>query len=83
MSSMTSVQIVSTESSTACNARGVKERETIARWRAWRGSSIVMNEPKNSIASSGMSPIAIDPRPEQKSWGRRLISTSSAYRVTA
>ena len=37
-----------------------------------------MNEPKNSIASAGMSAIEIDPRPEQKSAGWRLISTTSA-----
>ena len=39
---------------------------------------MVMNEPKNSSASAGMSAIEIEPLPEQKSCGRRLISTSSA-----
>jgi hypothetical protein len=30
-------------------ARGVNERATMPRWRAWRGSSIVMKDPKNSM----------------------------------
>ena len=34
-------------------ARGVNARATMPRWRAWRGSSMLMNEPKNSIASAG------------------------------
>ncbi len=37
-----------------------------------------MNEPKNSAASAGMSMIDVEPWPEQKSSGWRLISTSSA-----
>ena len=56
----------------------MNERATMPRWRAWRGSSMPMNEPKNSIASVGMSAIEIDPCPEQKSCGCRLISTTSA-----
>jgi hypothetical protein len=75
---MTSVQIVSTESSTLASWRGVNERDTMPRCRAWRGSSMLMNEPKNSIAASGMSGIDTAPRPEQKSSGRRLISSTSA-----
>ena len=78
MSSITSVQIVSTESSTPASCRGVKDRPTMPRWRAWRGSSMAMNEPKNSSASAGMSAMLVDPRPEQKSAGRRLISTTSS-----
>ncbi len=39
---------------------------------------MLMNDPKNSIASAGMSGIAMEPRPEQKSVGFRLISTNSA-----
>jgi hypothetical protein len=83
MSSMTSVQTRSTCSTTWARRRGVNDRATMPRWRAWRGSSMAMNEPKNSSASAGMSMIDTDPRPEQKSCGRRLISTTSAYRVTA
>ena len=56
----------------------MKDRATIPRWRAWRGSSMAMNDPKNSIASAGMSGIDTAPRPEQNSSGRRLISTTSA-----
>ncbi len=48
------------------------------RWRAWRGSSMVMNEPKNSMASVGMSWIEIDPLPEQNVLGLLLTSTTSA-----
>ena len=33
------------------------------RWRAWRGSSMLMNEPKNSSASAGMSAIDVEPWP--------------------
>jgi len=78
MSSSTSVQIVSTESSTPASCRGVKDRPTMPRCRAWRGSSMAMNEPKNSRASAGMSAMLVDPWPEQKSAGRRLISTTSS-----
>ena len=65
MSSMTSAQMVSTESSTPWSWRGVNERDTMPRWRAWRGSSMPMNEPKNSAASAGMSMIEVEPWPEQ------------------
>ena len=78
MPSMTSAQITSTESRTPWSCRGVNDRDTMPRWRAWRGSSMPMNEPKNSMASAGMSAIDVEPRPEQKSFGLRLISTSSA-----
>ena len=61
--SITSVQIVSTESSTPWSCRGVNERATMPRWRAWRGSSMLMNEPKNSRASAGMSGIDTAPLP--------------------
>ncbi len=37
-----------------------------------------MKDPKNSMASAGMSTIEVEPWPEQKSSGWRLISTSSA-----
>ena len=78
MSSMTSVHTRSTESSSDWSRRGVNERATMPRWRAWRGSSMAMNDPKNSMASAGMSAIDTEPFPEQKSSGRRLISTTSA-----
>jgi hypothetical protein len=39
---------------------------------------MTMNEPKNSIASGGRSTMLVEPRPEQKSSGRRLMSTTSA-----
>ena len=78
MSSITSAQMRSTESSTDCSRRGVNERPTMPRWRAWRGSSIVMNEPKNSMASVGMSWIEIDPLPEQNTLGFLLTSMTSA-----
>ncbi len=42
---------------------------------------MLMNDPKNSNASAGKSGIDTAPRPEQNSSGRRLISTTSAYRV--
>ncbi len=48
------------------------------RCRAWRGSSMLMNDPKKSSASTGMSGIDTAPLPEQKSSGRRLISTTSS-----
>ena len=76
--SMTSVQMDSTESSTPCSFRGVNERATMPRWRAWRGSSMVMKDPKYSAASVGMSTIEIDPCPEQNVVARRLISTTSS-----
>ena len=76
--SMTSVQMVSTESRTPWSFLGVNDRLTIPRWRACRGSSMLMNEPKNSSASAGMSAMLVDPLPEQKSSGRRLISTTSS-----
>ena len=50
-------------------AAGVNDRATMPRWRAWRGSSMLMNEPKNSSASAGMSGIDTAPWPEQKSCG--------------
>ncbi len=81
ISSTTSAQIVSTESSTPWSCLGVNERATIPRCRTCRGSSMLMNDPKNSIASAGMSGIDTAPRPEQNSCGRRLISITSAYRV--
>ena len=81
--SITSAQMVSTESSTPWSWRGVNERDTMPRWRACRGSSMLMNEPKNSSASAGMSGIDTAPWPEQNSLGRRLISTTSSKRVTA
>ena len=83
MSSMTSVQMRSTESSTDSSRRGVKARETMPRWRACRGSSMLMNDPKNSMASAGMSGIDTAPWPEQNSLGWRLISTISSSVVTA
>ena len=70
ISSITSVQTVSTESSTACSSRGAKERPTMPRWRAWRGLSMAMNDPKNSMVSAGMSKMLTEPLPEQKSCGR-------------
>ena len=76
--SITSEQIVSTESSTLCRSVGENVRPTIARWRAWRGLSMLMNEPKNSSACSGRSGIDTAPLPEQKSFGRFVISTTSA-----
>ena len=39
---------------------------------------MLMNDPKNSNASAGRSGMETAPRPEQKSSGRRLISTTSA-----
>ena len=83
MPSMTSLQVRSTESSRLRRWAGVKVRATMPRWRACRGSSMTMNDPKNSIASAGRSGIEVEPRPEQKSSGRRLISMTSAIRVTA
>ena len=77
-SSMTSVQMLATESSTDSRRRGVKARQTMPRWRAWRGSSMLMNEPKNSSASIGMSGMATAPCPDWKTLGLRLISTTSS-----
>ena len=59
-------------------ARLYDQRATMPRWRAWRGSSMLMNEPKKLSASSGMSGTETAPLPEQKSWGRLEISTTSA-----
>ena len=39
---------------------------------------MLMNDPKKSRASTGMSGIDTAPLPEQKSCGRRLISTTSS-----
>ena len=47
----------------------MNERATMPRCRAWRGSSMVMNDPKNSSASVGMSWIEIEPWPEQNVCG--------------
>ena len=76
--SITSEQMVSTESRTFWSWRGVNDRATMPRWRAWRGSSMLMNDPKKSSASEGMSGMDTAPWPEQKSSGRLLISTTSA-----
>ena len=78
MPSMTSSQIVATESSTDSSRRGVNARDTMPRWRAWRGSSMLMNDPKNSMASMGRSGMATAPWPEQNSLGLREISTISS-----
>ena len=44
---------------------------------------MLMKLPKNSAASGGMSTIEMAPCPEQKSAALRLISITSACRVTA
>ena len=63
----------------ALELRGVNERATMPRWRAWRGSSMVMNEPKNSSASAGMSGMRHRALARSRSpAGRRLISTTSS-----
>ncbi len=71
--------------STSCwsvpSALGVKPRETMRRSRPWRGSSMLIIEPKNSLSSSGRSGIWV-PLPEQKRSDRRLAVTTSAWRVT-
>ena len=57
-------------------------RETMRRNRAWRGSSRLIIDPKNSRNSGGMSPMLV-PFPLQNSSGCRLASTTSAWRVRA
>ncbi len=65
MASITSSAMTATSSITFDSCLGVNRRETMPRKRAWRGSSIVMNDPKNSAASGGMSAIDVEPWPEQ------------------
>ena len=48
--------------------RGVKPAETILRSLAWRGSSIAIIEPKNSLNSGGLSS-KVMPEAELKSSG--------------
>ena len=55
MPSTTSVQTRSTESSTPPAVAGVNDRATMPRWRAWRGSSITMNDPRTPSPPSGRS----------------------------
>ena len=64
------------------SCRGVKPRDTIRRMRACFGSSMLIIDPRNSRKSSGMSPMFV-PRPEQKSCGCLLASSTSACRVRA
>ena len=70
-----------TSASTRPITRGVKPRATIRRSRAWRGSSMLIIEPKNSLKAGGMSPM-FEPLPEQKSSGWRLTSRMSACFVS-
>ena len=65
-------------SSMARTMRGLKAAETIRRRRAWRGSSMLIIEPKNSRSSGGMSRMVEPDWPEQYSSGCRLISTTSS-----
>ncbi len=58
----------STDSWRSLRCRGVKPRETMRRRRAWRGSSMLIMEPKKSRNGSGMSPM-FEPLPEQNSSG--------------
>ena len=67
-----------TSSSNFLIIRGVKPAETIRRSRAWRGSSMLIIEPKNSRNGGGMSKRLVAPAPEQNTSGLRLISTMSA-----
>ena len=60
MPSMTSVQIVHRVEH-VLQLLGVNDLDD-ARWRAWRGSSMLMNEPKKSSASTGRSGMAVAPR---------------------
>ena len=62
--------------------RGVKPFDTMRRIRAWRGSSMLIIEPKNSRNGSGMSPM-FEPLPEQNSSGWRLASSTSWCRLRA
>ena len=64
------------------SARGVKPRETMRRSRPWRGSSMLIIEPKNSLNDSGRSGIWL-PFPEQKRSALRLACSTSACRASA
>jgi hypothetical protein len=82
MSSTISAAMPSTSARSSSSWRGVKPRDTMRRSRAWRGSSMLIIEPKNSRNGIGRSRMLV-PLPEQNSAGWRLASTSSACRVTA
>ena len=77
-----SVAVRTTPSSSDRIIRGVNPAETILRNRACRGSSMLIIDPKNSRNSGGRSAMLV-PSPEQNALGRRLASTTSAWRVTA
>ena len=67
-----------TSSSTRLSCFGVNADATILRRRAWRGSSMLIIDPKKSFMNSGRSPILVAPFPEQNSSGCRLTSRMSA-----
>ena len=74
--------VASTSPFIASSCRGVKPRETMRRSRAWRGSSMLMIDPRNSRNSAGMSGMFV-PDPEQNRAGCFEASTTSACRVSA
>ena len=73
---------VTTASLTLATADGVNPLETSERRRKWRGSSMLMIDPKNSFSSWLRSPM-FDPLPEQKSVGLRLTAQTSSWRTAA
>ena len=63
--------------------RGVNARDTIRRSRAWRGSSMLIIDPKYSLNSAGRSGIEVAPLPEENTSGSLLAATTSACRTRA
>ena len=72
-----------TSSSIFLSIFGVNAALTILRIRAWRGSSILIIEPKKSFMNSGISAMEVAPLPEQNNAAFLEISRISAYLVTA
>ena len=81
ISSTISAATPSTSAFISPSCRGVNPRDTMRRMRAWRGSSRLIIDPKNSMKSGGRSAMLV-PLPEQNSSGCRLAWTMSACRVT-
>ncbi len=82
MRSMTVRERTRTDSSSAPISFGVNPFATIDRRRKCLGSSMLIIEPKNSLISTGRSPM-FEPFPLQKSWGRRLTCQMSSWRTRA
>jgi hypothetical protein len=77
-----SVALVAMWASIWAMLRGVNAFWTIQRSFEWRGASMAIMEPKNSLISTGRSPM-FTPLPEMKTSGLRLAFHTSSKRVRA